>query len=52
MLSETEYEKFFELLDEVVSGNASYAAKKAELEKHADERDQGNLEELASWFGE
>lgn len=52
MLSEKNYMKFFELLDEIIIEGAPYAVKKAELLKFADERDQGNLEELAAWFAE
>jgi hypothetical protein len=50
MLSERQYEQFFVLLDAIVNAPANTRAKLLELQKHAGERDAGNLEEFAAWF--
>lgn len=50
MPTEEEYEQFFILLDTIVHDGRTLSAKKCALEDCMSERDEMNLDELASWF--
>lgn len=51
-MNTSDYEKFFELLDQIVGGFGNWQTKKNELAANADDSDISNLEELAEWFHE
>lgn len=51
-MTDQEYERFFELLGQIINGFGHSKTKADELSKHGDEYDRENLAKLAEWFYE
>jgi len=49
-MTKLKYERFFELLDEIVNSDGSWISRKQLLEDNASDQDKSNLKEFAAWF--